>query len=200
MAESPTSPTSIIESGRENLVPRVWQARLDGVAGVRDSLAHSGYRTKVLVLNLPRQNEIVGPYRSVYEARSDPNVCFDVVEQGKGVPRWQPGFAELMGLVETGVDVAAELAFDPYVVVVFASRRAGEAARTAVAIASAVVTALAKSKQEAKTLLGGARTPKTNEKLIDDLVNEIKKMRNASPAIIKAHAERYYDQILFRQF
>lgn len=182
----------------ENRVPRVWAAKLADVAGIRDSLAHSGYLANVLVLNLPRPSELVGPYRSVFESRPDPNVCFDVAEQSKTAPRWIPGFAELLGLVETGIEVADILKIDQSAVIVIASRRNGEACKIAVAIVSAVVTALAKSKQDVKRLLSGSTVRKTGNQEVDALVKQLVSLKGATPNVITAHASSYYDQVLFR--
>lgn len=182
----------------ENRVPRVWAAKLGDVAGIRDSLAHSGYNANVLLLNLPRAGELVGPYRSVFESRPDPNVCFDVTEQTKTTPQWAPGFAELLGLVETGIEAADTLHHDHSAVVVIASRRNGEACKIAVAIVSAVVTALAKSKQDVKRLLGGSTIRKTGNREVDELVKQLGSLKGAIPTVIAAHTTSYYDKVLCR--
>ena len=168
-------------------------SRFDSVIGVRDAILHNGHIPVVFVFNLPRSFEFVGWFRSVYESRPESGVCFDVVEaSAKNKDKWLPGYAELLGLVETGIELYHELDHNSRIVAVFASRRGGEAVKIAVAIVSAVVSALAKSKADAHRLLGASRAQKAGHQPIDAFTMKLKKAHGTSPEAVRAMVEAFY--------
>lgn len=179
---------------QENNAPRIWQTKFEHVLSVCDSILHGGKTPTVFALNLPRSVEFVGRFRSVFEARLESGVCFDVREaSAKSKDKWLPGHAELLGLVDTGIELYHELADRPEMVAVFASRRGGEAVKIAVAVVSAVVSALAPSKSNAQRLLGASRAPKSGDQKIDQFVFKLKKAAHGlAPDAIRALAVNFY--------
>jgi hypothetical protein len=177
----------------ENEPPRLWLTRFDSVIGVRDAILHNGQIPIVFAFNLPRSVEFVGRFRSVFESRPESGVCFDVVEaSAKNKDKWLPGYAELLGLVETGIDLYHELVYNSKMVAVFASRRGGEAVKIAVAVVSAVVSALAKTKADAHRLLGASRAQKAGHQRIDAFTLKLKKAHGTTPEAIRTMVEAFY--------